>query len=54
MKVLQAIGLKSRARVDFENLGLRALDIHRLRQVAEHLNVSIDWLLGHSEKMELS
>lgn len=34
--------------------GLRALDIYRLAQIADHLDVSVDWLLGRSEKMELT
>jgi hypothetical protein len=33
--------------------GLNELDIHRLVQIADRLNVSIDWLFGRSEVMDL-
>jgi hypothetical protein len=40
-------------RVDLVFLGLKALDIHRLAQVADRLEVSIDWLPGRSDMMQL-
>ena len=43
----------SAAAVDLHFAGLKALDIYRLAQIADHLDVSVDWLLGRSEKMEL-
>ena len=33
--------------------GLKALDIYRLAQIADRLDVSVDWLLGRSGVMEL-
>jgi hypothetical protein len=33
--------------------GLRALDIYRLAHMADQLDVSVDWLLGRSDTMEL-
>ena len=47
------IGLGGRRTVDLEHAGLRALDIYRLAQIADRLDVSIDWLLGRSKTMEL-
>jgi hypothetical protein len=37
---------------DLEHSGARVLDIHRLVQIADQLDVSIDWLLGRSDVME--
>jgi transcriptional regulator with XRE-family HTH domain len=47
------IGLGSRHRVDLASEGLKVLDIYRLAQIADRLNVSVDWLLGRSDVMEL-
>jgi hypothetical protein len=33
---------------------LRALDLYRVCQIADRLNVSLDWLLGRSDVMEIS
>ena len=41
------------AAVDLHFAGVRALDIYRLAQIADKLEVGIDWLLGRSDKMEL-
>jgi hypothetical protein len=41
------------AAVDLHFAGVRALDIYRLARIADDLNVSLDWLLGRSETMEL-
>ena len=41
------------AAVDLHFAGLRALDIYRLANIADNLQVSLDWLLGRSEVMEL-
>jgi hypothetical protein len=51
--VCKRISLGSRRRVDLAYLGLKALDIYRLAQIADYLNVSVDWLLGRSDMMEL-
>lgn len=41
------------AAVDLHFAGLKALDIYRLAQIADKLDVSVDWLLGRSDVMEL-
>ena len=41
------------AAVDLHFAGLKALDVYRLAQIADRLDVSVDWLLGRSETMEL-
>jgi len=41
------------AAVDLHFAGVRALDIYRLAKIADNLDVSVDWLLGRSESMEL-
>ncbi len=41
------------AAVDLHFAGVRALDIYRLARIADNLQVSLDWLLGRSEMMEL-
>ena len=48
-----SIGLGGQRRVDLASSGLNALDIYRLAQIADRLEVSVDWLLGRSEVMEL-
>ncbi len=34
--------------------GLRALDLHRVCQIADRLDVSVDWLLGRTDVMDLA
>jgi len=41
------------AAVDLHFAGVRALDVYRLAKIADELDVSVDWLLGRSDKMEL-
>jgi hypothetical protein len=41
------------AAVDLHFAGVRALDIYRLARIADTLDVSVDWLLGRSDSMEL-
>lgn len=41
------------AAVDLHFAGLKALDVYRLAEIADRLDVSVDWLLGRSEIMEL-
>ncbi len=41
------------AAVSLHFAGVRALDIYRLAKIADELNVSVDWLLGRSDVMEL-
>ena len=52
-QLCSSIGLGGRRNVDLEYAGSRALDIYRLAQIADRLDVSIDWLLGRSKAMEL-
>ena len=52
--VYRSIGLGARRTLDMQTVGvLRALDLHRLCQIADRLNVSVDWLLGRSSVMEI-
>jgi transcriptional regulator with XRE-family HTH domain len=46
-----SIGLGGRRTIDILYSGLRALDIERLAQIADRLDVSIDWLLGRTNVM---
>ena len=41
------------AAVDLHFAGVRALDVYRLAKIADSLQVSLDWLLGRSDTMEL-
>jgi hypothetical protein len=41
------------AAVDLHFAGVRALDIYRLARIADNLEVSVDWLLGRSDSVEL-
>ena len=52
-QVHRSIGIGGRRPVDFELFGLKALDIYRLGQIADVLNVSVDWLMGRSDAMEM-
>ena len=51
--VYRSIGMGGRRALDLQFLGLRALDLYRVCQIADRLNVSVDWLLGRSNVMEL-
>ena len=51
--VHRSIGLGGRRALDVQSVGvLRALDLYRVCQIADRLDVSLDWLLGRSEVME--
>jgi len=52
-RLCASIGLGGRRSVDLASSGLKVLDIYRLAQIADRLDVSIDWLLGRSDVMEL-
>lgn len=41
------------AAVDLHFAGIKALDVYRLAEIADRLDVSVDWLLGRSEIMEV-
>jgi transcriptional regulator with XRE-family HTH domain len=51
--VCRSIGMGGRRALDFQHIGLRALDLHRVCQIADRLDVSVDWLLGRTDVMEL-
>jgi hypothetical protein len=40
--------------IDLEYLGAKAMDIYRLGQIADALDVSTDWLLGRSNVMDVT
>ncbi len=39
--------------IDLHFAGVRPLDVYRLAKIADQLDVSMDWLLGRSDTMEL-
>ena len=47
------IGLSPKKAVDIHHSGLKALDLYRVAQMADKLDVSIDWLLGRSNVMSV-
>jgi hypothetical protein len=49
----RSIGLGGRRALDMQFAGLRALDLYRVCQIADRLDVNVDWLLGRSGVMEL-
>ena len=53
-RVAKIIGMGSRRVVNIEYVGLKGLDIHRLAQIADRLDVSIDWLLGRTNNPEIN
>jgi transcriptional regulator with XRE-family HTH domain len=48
-QVGHSIGLAPRRIVDLEQSGVHNLDVYRLADLAQSLNVSVDWLLGREE-----
>ncbi len=51
--VCRSAGMGGRRAVAFYTHGLKALDLYRVCQIADMLDVSVDWLLGRSDVMEL-
>ena len=51
--LLLSIFVGARRSINLAFSGLKALDVHRLAQIADRLDVSIDWLLGRSDVMEM-
>jgi hypothetical protein len=49
----KGIGLSPKKAVDLEYSPLKALDLYRVGQIADKLDVSIDWLLGRSNVMSV-
>jgi len=52
--VYRSIGLGARRTLVMQTVGvLQALDLYRLTQIADRLDVSLDWLLGRSSVIEI-
>jgi hypothetical protein len=52
--VYRSVGIGGRRALDLQSVGvLRALDLYRVCQIADRLDVSLDWLLGRSNGMNL-
>ena len=51
--VCRSIGMGGRRALDVHLSGLRALDFYRVCQIADRLDVSVDWLLGRSDVMDI-
>ncbi len=49
----RGIGLSPRKAVEIEYYPLKTLDLYRLSQIADKLDVSIDWLLGRTNVMDV-
>jgi transcriptional regulator with XRE-family HTH domain len=47
-RIARIIGMSPRRIIDLEYSGAKALDIYRLGQIADALDVSLDWLMGRS------
>jgi hypothetical protein len=45
--------LVAAAFLDLQFAGLRTLDLYRVCQIADRLDVSVDWLVGRSDVMEI-
>jgi transcriptional regulator with XRE-family HTH domain len=52
--VLRSIGVSPRKAIAIEVLGLRELDIRRLLQIADKLDVSLDWLTGRTGRRDIA
>jgi hypothetical protein len=53
-RLCRSIGLGGRPAIDFALFGIKAIDINRLAQIADRLDVSIDWLLGRTDVMHVA
>jgi transcriptional regulator with XRE-family HTH domain len=52
-KVCQRIGLGAKHALHLALAGPRAIDVYRLCQIADVLDVSLDWLTGRSNVMSV-
>jgi transcriptional regulator with XRE-family HTH domain len=52
-KVCAGIGLGSRRAISLSLTGSAAIDLYRLCQIADALDVSLDWLTGRSDVMDV-
>jgi hypothetical protein len=52
--VYRSVGIGGRRALDLQSVGvLRALDLYGVCQIADRLDVSLDWLVGRSDVMEI-
>jgi transcriptional regulator with XRE-family HTH domain len=51
--VCRSIGLGSRSAISLGLTGAKALDLYRVCQIADALDVSLDWLTGRSNVMDV-
>jgi hypothetical protein len=49
----EAFGIGGRRVLDLQFAGLRTLDLYRVCPIADRLDVSVDWLVGRSDVMEV-
>ena len=52
-KVCSQIGLGAKRSLHLALAGPKAIDVYRLCQIADQLNVSLDWLAGRSNVMSV-
>ncbi len=52
-KICSQIGLGAKRSLHLALAGPRAIDIYRLCQIADQLDVSVDWLTGRSNVMSV-
>jgi hypothetical protein len=52
-QLFRSVNLGGCRLIDFERSGLRILDLYRVCQIADALDVSTDWLLGRSNVMDV-
>jgi hypothetical protein len=52
-KVCQQIGIGGRRAITLALTGPGAIDLYRMCQIADALDVSLDWLLGRSNVMDV-
>ena len=48
-----SIGLGGRRAVELHYSGLNSIEVRQLAQIADRLEVSVDWLLGRSNMMSV-
>ena len=50
--VCRSIGMGGRRTLDVQSIGLHALDLYRVCQIADRLSVSVDWRSRHGISFE--
>jgi hypothetical protein len=53
-KLLISIGVGPKRAIDVEFAGLKEIDIHRLLQIADRLDVSLEWLTGRTGRRDIA